>query len=326
MLSASLGRRTLCLLGLAVLTTACAHTGQAKANLRAGPPSNVSTYHHIRFVRPPGWREVPATAHSGLDSPAAYWTNQQTVPQCTHPQKGESDCGAPVKVVHRDGVLVVVGQGTSAYKGAIRPNATVAGRPATVMARVGGHPRESGTSMRCPPGARSTLTALVQDPSIAPSSGYEVFSIQAYFGAGSTHLLEQQMRRVLATARAVLTPRQRQAALAAAHRAVDGYASTDPQPERQGWQRNIVEVTAEVYPTPITDWNVRHYCDTDQLLKVTLLGRFPHIAVSPPAGASVSTDVHAMDLVVTDAGRTCLSGVRTGRVRADPSAVVLFKR
>jgi hypothetical protein len=180
--------------------------------------------------------------------------------------------------------------------------------------------------MRCPPGARSTLVALMLDPTIDRSRGYVLFSIQAYFGPGSTHLIQQKMRHILMTARPVLTPRQRQAALDAAHRAADSYRATDPQPERQGWPRNITEVTASFYPTPITDWNIRHYCPSDQLLKVTLLGRFPHIAASPAPGASTSTSVHAINLVVTQTGRTCQSSARTGDVQPDPSAAVLFNR
>ena len=301
-------------------------------NVRPQPASNVSIYHHIRFLRPPGWRETPATAHSGPDSPAAYWTNQRTVRQCSHPARGEADCAAPVKVVHRNGVLVVIGQGTSAYKGVFRPNATVAGRPALVTVTTCSHRQATTkrTGIACYPGARSALSALIQDPSIARSRGYVLFSIQAYFGPARTHLLEQQMRHVLTTARPVLTPRQHQAALDAAHRAADGYTATDPQPEEQGWPRNIVEVTASIYPTPITDPNVRHYCHTDQLLNVTLLGRFPHITVSGPPNVpgqpTPSSQVHAMDLVVTETGHTCQTSVRTGHVQPDPTAVVLFKR
>jgi len=112
----------------AVLALAVVVIPRAGSNPQPETASNVSTYHHIRVQRPPGWHAIPATAHSGLDSPAAYWTNQKAIPQCTHPQTGESDCGAPVKVVHRDGVLVMIGQSTSASKGAIVPNAT--GRPA----------------------------------------------------------------------------------------------------------------------------------------------------------------------------------------------------
>src|SRR5690242_2559372 len=48
----------------AVLALAVVVIPRAGRSPQPEPASNVSTYHHIRFQRPPGWRAIPATAHS----------------------------------------------------------------------------------------------------------------------------------------------------------------------------------------------------------------------------------------------------------------------
>ncbi len=177
--------------------------GCATGSTGPGATSSVSTYHHIRFVRPPGWREVPATASSGLESPVAYWTNQHTVPQCTHPQRGEIDCHAPVKAVHRNGVLVLITQSTYTYKRILRPNVTVAGRPASITVRTcdGSRSTTESAGARCYPGASRALVADVFDPHVHRPGHSIAVQLLAYLGPGNTDHLEQQLRHALASAR-----------------------------------------------------------------------------------------------------------------------------
>lgn len=171
--------------------------------------SRISTYDHIRFLRPPGWRDVPVTFVSGAGAPAAYWTNQKRGPECQALPNG-GRCGPPIKALHRNGVLVIVGGGLPQAAAPFHPNATVAGQPALIRAadcRHSAPPSSIGRS--CYRGASKVLIAEVLEPGVHPTRGSTaVFRLQAYFGPGNTHRLEQQMRHVLATARPTPTPAQ----------------------------------------------------------------------------------------------------------------------
>jgi hypothetical protein len=67
------------------------------------------------------------------------------------------------------------------------------------------------------------------------------------------------------------------------------------------------------------------------VLRITLIGSFPHVVVAhgpsadpSKAAQSAISDVHAMLLAVDAAtGRVCQIGVQTGTVGPDPNATVL---
>jgi len=330
--------------GLTVIATAAAAAAAIIIGLVAVPSirhnaqpargSSMSIDDHIRFVLPPGWREIPNTIITGAaGGPSKFWTNQPTTPSGRRPQESGPSCLSPITKLHRNGVLVSVGLDSFLLKQDFHPNTTVAGRPASITTiDVPTAPPESGGAPPCVLNTARILHVEILADSPPWHGRVGVLYLNAHFGPGDTHRLEQQMRHVLTTARPALTSQERHAALAAVHRNANRYAVTDPhlEPQAQGWPRNIAEVTAKAYPGPVTGGDVKHSCHMSPLLKVTLIGRFPHIAVSPPphmpGQPTPSAAVHAVDVVVTRTGVTCQTGVRTGQVRPDPAAVVLFER
>jgi hypothetical protein len=68
--------------------------------------------------------------------------------------------------------------------------------------------------------------------------------------------------------------------------------------------------------------NTGHACDSGTLLRVTLIGSFPHTTVSPPPGhsATVTAEVVEAD---PSTGRECLIGVQTGHVHPPSGATRL---
>jgi hypothetical protein len=92
------------------------------------------------------------------------------------------------------------------------------------------------------------------------------------------------------------------------------------------WPRGVTSVSALSRAGTLTDSNTGHPCTSGALLVVTVIGRFPRIAVSPPPGAT-DTTVHAV-VATADArtGQVCLRSVRTGRVTPSAGAAVLFRR
>jgi hypothetical protein len=98
--------------------------------------------------------------------------------------------------------------------------------------------------------------------------------------------------------------------------------------ESEGAQITSGTVTAEAGTVPQP--NTGYRCSSGRLLRITLIGSFPHTGVAPiPADPSHAaqpsdSDVHAM-LLTADAatGRVCEIGVQTGAVSPDPNATVL---
>ncbi len=210
-------RRVVTLLAAAIavvlLSAGCGNAALSSHHSSPEPGHLGSTYDHIRFLRPSGWRAVPVTFLSGAGAPWAYWTNQAAGPECRQLPNG-GRCGPPIKALHRGGVLVIVGGPPFEAKAPFHPNTTVAGRPTKVRgAACSNSAPQFSLGRTCYRGAARTLLADVADPDghITPGviSG---FTIRAYFGPGNTHQLEQQMRHVLATAHAVRTHGQRPSA------------------------------------------------------------------------------------------------------------------
>ena len=156
-----------------------------------------TTYDHITFDRPAAWREVPITFLTASWTPAAYWTNQDTVPECRpHPENGgHTGCGPPITSLDTSGVLVIVID-LPASASSFHPNTIVAGRPAAVTAS------SCSGSAPCYPGAVTTLTAVIRIPGEPSADLISTLQLQGFFGSGSADHAEQQMRQMLADARA----------------------------------------------------------------------------------------------------------------------------
>ena len=160
-------------------------------------PAVPTTYDHITFDRPAAWRALPITFVTGLWPPSAYWTNEATVPECRpRPQDGgHTGCGPPITTLDADGVLVtVIDLPTSAES--FHPNTTVAGRPATVKRTA------CSGAAGCYPGAVTTLRAVIRLPAKPSIDLISTLQLQAAFGPGAAAHAEQQMRRMLDSARA----------------------------------------------------------------------------------------------------------------------------
>ncbi|MGH8963103.1 MAG: hypothetical protein ACRDWT_18260 [Jatrophihabitantaceae bacterium] len=131
-----------------------------------------------------------------------------------------------------------------------------------------------------------------------------------------------------------LTAAQRGFAVAAAHREAAQFSADSSRPE--AWPRNVDAVTGRAAGGTIVDSNTGHPCASGTVITVDLLGDFD-TAVSPasgaadtavsPASGAADTAVHAVILKVdARTGQVCLLSVRTGSVRADPDADLLFRR
>ncbi|HEX3707758.1 MAG TPA: hypothetical protein VHV76_14120 [Mycobacteriales bacterium] len=121
-----------------------------------------------------------------------------------------------------------------------------------------------------------------------------------------------------------MSSRDRDAALRAAHG--EATKATKQSSDSTGWPRDIVSVSAVRQAMTVTDSNTGHECLSGSVAVIKLIGNFPHIAVSPPPGAS-STEVHAV-IATADlrSGQICLVSVQTGQVAPSPHATLLFER
>ena len=108
----------------------------------------------------------------------------------------------------------------------------------------------------------------------------------------------------------------------------EAYSAADEKAESEDAHITSATVTAEEGTVPET--NTGYRCSSGRLLRITLIGTFPHAVVAHgPANPShaaepFDSDVHAM-LLIADAatGRVCEIGVQTGAVSPDPNATVL---
>jgi hypothetical protein len=90
---------------------------------------------------------------------------------------------------------------------------------------------------------------------------------------------------------------------------------------RQGSHIRIA--VAQVHPgVVLSQSNTGHTCNSGTLLRVTMIGSFPHAKVAPTPGGDAT--VHA-EVVVADpsTGQECLIGVQTGRVQPPDGATRL---
>ena len=115
-----------------------------------------------------------------------------------------------------------------------------------------------------------------------------------------------------------LTGAERAAAVAAARTEI----------ERQ--EATVTSATVTIGRGPVAQSNTGFTCESDVVLKVKLIGDFPHVVTTGHAlgprnhGEDVDFIVRAMLLKVDpDSGQTCLIGVQTGKVRPDPGAIDL---
>lgn len=75
--------------------------------------------------------------------------------------------------------------------------------------------------------------------------------------------------------------------------------------------------------------NTGHVCDSGRLLRIRLIGDFPHIATSGPVSLDATTaeqDTTVGAVILTadhQTGQVCLVGVRTGDVAPAPGATFL---
>jgi len=83
--------------------------------------------------------------------------------------------------------------------------------------------------------------------------------------------------------------------------------------------------SVSVSPGRVAQPNTGEACDSGRLLRVRLIGTFPHIVTTGDPGASADETVVRAVLLTADAksGRVCLVGVRTGHVEPAPGATVL---
>jgi hypothetical protein len=79
----------------------------------------------------------------------------------------------------------------------------------------------------------------------------------------------------------------------------------------------------------VTQSNTGHVCDSGRLLRIRLIGDFPHITTTGPyalAGTTTAQDTTVGAVLLTadyQTGKVCLVGVGTGEVAPAPGATVL---
>ena len=75
--------------------------------------------------------------------------------------------------------------------------------------------------------------------------------------------------------------------------------------------------------------NTGHVCDSGRLLRIRLIGDFPHIVTTGPVsleGTTTAQDTSVGAVLLTadyQTGKVCLVGVRTGEVAPAPNATVI---
>jgi hypothetical protein len=79
---------------------------------------------------------------------------------------------------------------------------------------------------------------------------------------------------------------------------------------------------AQLHPGAVSHSNTGHACTSGTLLRVTLIGSFPHTTVTPTPGGDAT--VHA-EIIEADpsTGQECRIGVQTGRVKPPTGATRL---
>lgn len=93
-------------------------------------------------------------------------------------------------------------------------------------------------------------------------------------------------------------------------------------------QAHLASSTVTAGRGVVRDSNTGHPCRSGRVLRITLIGDFPHIVTTghavEPGQPVPDLTVRAVDLTA-DAltGQTCLIGVRTGQPEPAPRAVVL---
>jgi hypothetical protein len=79
---------------------------------------------------------------------------------------------------------------------------------------------------------------------------------------------------------------------------------------------------AQLHPGSVRQSNTGHTCDSGTLLRVTLIGAFPHTVVSPVPGGNATVHVEVIE-ANPDSGQECLISVQTGRVEIPKGATTL---
>jgi hypothetical protein len=90
----------------------------------------------------------------------------------------------------------------------------------------------------------------------------------------------------------------------------------------------IASASFTVSDGTLTQSNTGHVCDSGRLLRIRLIGNFPHIVTTGPYPGETTT---AQDTIVGavlltaeyETGKVCLVGVATGEVAPAPGATVL---
>jgi hypothetical protein len=101
-----------------------------------------------------------------------------------------------------------------------------------------------------------------------------------------------------------------------------GYADVIARAEIAKQRSQIRLAVADLHPGEVRSSNTGHSCESGSLLRVTLIGSFPHTGVSPVPGGA--TTVHAEVIEADPAtGQECLIGVKTGQVRPPIGATPL---
>ena len=93
---------------------------------------------------------------------------------------------------------------------------------------------------------------------------------------------------------------------------------------------SVSSATVTVGRGVVTDANLGHSCESGRVLRIKLIGTFPHIVTTGHAqgpestGAPEDFTVHAVLLTAdAESGRACLAGVQTGDVAPEKDSVTL---
>ncbi len=78
----------------------------------------------------------------------------------------------------------------------------------------------------------------------------------------------------------------------------------------------------QLHPGSVRQSNTGHTCKTGTLLRVTLIGSFPHTTVAPLPGRSATVHAEVVEANPVT-GQECLIGVKTGRIQPPKNATPL---
>jgi len=79
---------------------------------------------------------------------------------------------------------------------------------------------------------------------------------------------------------------------------------------------------AQLHPGTVHQSNTGHTCETGTLLRVTMIGSFPHTTVAPMPGGNATVHAEIVEANPTT-GQECLIGVKTGQVQPPDGATRL---